>query len=72
MAQPKQLWRTTIVIWTDYDPSDLEIDDLAREAVSGDAYCNHQTTETITNQSLFPGTEFFDSPGDEQDEDTAA
>ena len=69
MAEPKKLWRTTAVFWTDFDPSDMEIDVLAREAVSGDAYCSDQNVETITNASLFPGTEFFDTP--EWDDDAA-
>lgn len=32
------LYKTTITLWTDYDPEGVGIDDLARDAVSGDAY----------------------------------
>jgi hypothetical protein len=40
-ATPFQpLHKSTIVIWTDYDPSDSEISALAREAENGDAYCS--------------------------------
>ena len=58
----KQLWKTTIIIWTDYDPSEFEIDDLAREAMSGDGYCSEQNTELVTDEAQFPQTEFFDDP----------
>lgn len=33
------LWKTTIVIVTDYDPRKTEMDALAREACVGDAIC---------------------------------
>lgn len=56
----RKLYRTTIVIWTEYDTSRMEIDAITREAMSGDAFCDHQACEAITNQSLFPDTEFFD------------
>lgn len=58
------LFKTTVVIWTDYDPSILELDELAREAVSGDAYCSHQETHLVDDPTTDPnwdGTEFFDS-----------
>ena len=58
--KPKKLYKTTITIWTDYDPDFLEIHELAHEAISGDAYCDSQNTEIVTNASLFPETEFFD------------
>lgn len=60
MAKPRKLYRTEIVIWTDFDPSNLELDDLAREAVSGGGYCSKQLTVPITNMEIFPDTEFFD------------
>lgn len=57
---PKQLYKTTIVIWTEYDPNNCEIDDLAREATSGDAFCSLQQTMLVTDPSEFPDTEFFE------------
>jgi len=67
----KQLWRTTAVIWTDFDPSALELDDLAREAMTGDGYCSEQNTELVTDKAQFPETEFFDCPGEDEDEGAA-
>lgn len=55
----RNLWRTTIEIWTDYDPSHMEISDLAQEATTGDAYCTHQIVERIADPDKFPETEFF-------------
>jgi len=39
-----RLYKTVITIFTDYDPANVEIEDLAREATSGDAYCSGQET----------------------------
>jgi Mn-dependent DtxR family transcriptional regulator len=58
----KKLYRTTIVIWTKYDASDVELEDLARKAVQGEGYCSQQTTEAITDPVQFPKTEFFGEP----------
>ena len=43
----KNLWKTTIVIWTDYDPRDFELDYLVRDAEVGDAYFSLQKQELI-------------------------
>ena len=56
---PNQLWKTTIVIWTDYDPSLREIDHLASEAMVGDAYCSEQKVEVVTDKDDMPDTSFF-------------
>lgn len=59
----KPLWKTTIVVWTEHDPFALDINDLAREATNGDAYCSAQLCETIEDPEADPdwdGTEFFD------------
>lgn len=60
----KPLYKTTIVIWSDYDPSleQVELADLARDAVNGDAYCSKQETIAVANRGADPdwdGTEFF-------------
>jgi hypothetical protein len=67
----KPLWKTTIVIWSDYNPftAGLDITDLAREADQGDSYCAH--SESVLVQAPFgdphpPGEEFFSDP-DETD-----
>lgn len=59
----KTLWKTTLVIWTDYDPSAMEIDALATEAIGGSAYCAIQASEQVEHPETDPqwdGTEFFD------------
>lgn len=55
----KKLWKTTITIWTDYDPTDVELEDLAREATCGDAYCSGQSAEAVIDAAQFPQTDFF-------------
>ena len=70
-----RLFKTTLVIWSDYDPSTVEIEDLARDATSGDAYCSRQVAEEIEDVKADPdwdGTEFFDGELDEDDEDEIA
>ena len=43
----KNLWKTTIVIWTDFNPATFEPSELAREAEIGNAYCSFQKEELI-------------------------
>ena len=52
------LWKTTITIWSDFDPVNLEIDDLAHEAMRGDAICTEQHCQRVIP---FDGTEVPDS-----------
>ena len=57
-----ELFKTTIVIWSDFNPRELELSTLAREAESGDAYCSSLKTVKITSPTTDPdwdGTEFF-------------
>ena len=35
----KKLYKTTIVIWADYDTSNQDLEMISREATSGDCYC---------------------------------
>lgn len=67
------LYKTTIVIWTEYDPTlrfnsdngSEPIADLAREAVDGDAYCSKADTVPVGDPKADPdwdGTEFFEPP----------
>lgn len=42
-----KLYRTTIEIWTSYDPSEMEIDTLATEAMDGDAICSIQDSVAV-------------------------
>lgn len=56
------LYKTTIVIWSEFDPAKSELDVLAREAVSGDAYCAKMQMELVEHPDAdddWDGTEFF-------------
>lgn len=59
MTRPEGLYKTTVVIWTEFEPSGLEIDDLAREAIVGEAFCSEQSVVYVQDESQFPDTEFF-------------
>lgn len=59
MQLPDALYKTTIVIWTDWEPDYTEIDELAHAAVYGDAFCSETETEYVTDKNQFPNTEFF-------------
>lgn len=63
--KPERLHKHTIVIWRSADSRELELEDLAREADRGDAFCSHHGLELVTDQSQFPDTEFFDLPDPE-------
>ena len=60
----KPLFKTTIVIWTEYDPSGLELTELASQAKSGDGYCSSMTSALVAKPERDPAwdrTGFFDS-----------
>lgn len=60
MLKPTKLYKTTIIIWSPYNPEDqVEIDDLARDAMRGESYCSSCSSEEITDPGMFPDTEFF-------------
>jgi hypothetical protein len=66
----KKLYKTTIVIWSEYDPEDSDIEILVCEATNGDCYCSAQKSELVKNPEKDPDwddNEFFD--GDEEDDD---
>lgn len=63
MARSKSLFKTVIVIWTAYNPKDVELSDLARDAEAGDGYCSSLKTVKVARPKDDPdwdGTEFFD------------
>ena len=70
------LYKTTIAIWTDYDPAGYEIDNLAREAMVGDAYCSLQECVKVDDPESDPhppNMEFFGDPSeDAKGEETEA
>ena len=64
MRGPEKLWKTRIIIWTDYDPENQDFESLAREAMRGDAYCSSSNTNEVNTGELpddpdWDGTEFF-------------
>lgn len=81
----KKLWKTTIVIWTEWEPttddtdeeSQYSIEDLAAAATDGDAYCSKQESVEVDDPASDPdwdGTEFFEAvelggSADEPEED---
>ena len=64
MAKNKRkLYKSVIVIWTDYDPSNLELVDLAREATDGGAICTQQVASRV-DAKLCPRLDFFKAEED--------
>jgi len=66
----KPLYKSTIVIWTQYDPSALEIElpDVAYQAENGDAYCSKMDYVLVAEpekDEAWDGTDFFDSQDDD-------
>jgi hypothetical protein len=58
----KDLYKTTIVIWSDEDPTYRSLIRLAEEATDGNAFCSEQKIEFVSepdNDPTFPDTEFF-------------
>jgi hypothetical protein len=45
-----KLWKTTIEIYTDFDPKDLELSTLAREAESGSGLCTKMEIEPVEGE----------------------
>ena len=61
----RPLWKTTLVLWTDYNPKGVSILELAGEATEGSAYCSTDTAELVEDPEADPdwdGTEFFSGP----------
>ena len=59
----KPLYKSTIIIWTEYDPNGLKLTELASQADSGDAYCSSMTSALVAKPEKDPAwdrTEFFD------------
>ena len=57
-----KLWKSTIVIWSKFNPCDIELRHLAGQAENGEAYCSKFGAEIIEVPQGDPdwdGTEFF-------------
>jgi hypothetical protein len=58
----KALYKTTIVIWSDRDVSDMDAEDLGRDSISGESYCSRMKTTVVDNPKNDP--DFADPNGD--------
>lgn len=61
---PSKLYKTTIVIWSEWDGSQAELRDLAFQAEEGDAYCSKMESVALTREQVmddpdWDGSEFF-------------
>lgn len=56
--KPRTLYKTTITIWSETDPSETELEDLANEATEGMALCSGMHTETLTGDALEKDEDF--------------
>jgi hypothetical protein len=67
----KPLYRTTIVIWSEFDPTQVELEDLAREATSAKAHCSAQESVLVPEpdrEPAFACGDFFDPSCDEEED----
>jgi len=68
MESPRKLWKTTIVIWSSYDPQRIPVSRLAQEGEAGDAYIAKAHSELIDgpyDQIDAPPEDFFECAGGE-------
>lgn len=56
----KKIWRRTVFFYTDFDPEDFDVEDLAREVMAGNGYyvysdmeVDDPTEEENLNESEF-------------------
>jgi hypothetical protein len=59
---PPALHKTTIVIWSPFPGDRVELEQFAREASTGEAYCSRYRSEAIRDPAGDPhwdGTDFF-------------
>jgi hypothetical protein len=73
----KALFKSTIIIWTEYDPSALEVEltDLASPAEDGDAHCSTMDCVLVPEPEkdlAWDGTDFFDIWDNEEEGDVPA
>lgn len=70
---PKNLYKTTLTIWTDYNPETCNLEDLGREADGGAALCSRCEMVLVPKpleDKDFPNTDFFlDKSSDESDKE---
>ncbi|MBS1861879.1 MAG: hypothetical protein JSS68_09220 [Actinobacteria bacterium] len=60
------LFKTTIVIWSEYPGEEVELEHLARDATGGEAYCPGYRSEPVRipgGDADWDGTDFFAKGG---------
>lgn len=65
MAGLRKLWKTEIVIWSEFDPTKVPVARLAREGESGSAYIGKAHSELISDpygMDDSPPEDFFNDP----------
>lgn len=67
----RRFWKRTIVIYTDFDPEDTDIEDLSREAMTGNGHFVYQDEEVDdpSKESDLTESEFFHQCLDEEGSD---
>lgn len=55
----RTMWRTTVVVWSDFDPRDLEVSALVRDGESGESFISESHSELVRDRTQWPETEFF-------------
>jgi hypothetical protein len=58
----KPLYKTKLIIWSEFDPTEMETEDLVKEAANGEAYCSCQSytkVEKPEEDGDWDFTEFF-------------
>lgn len=67
------LFKTTIVVWSDFSPEDYDAEDICREAIRGDAHLSTMRSEFIDDPESDPDWDdnsFFED--DEEDDNGEA
>jgi len=67
-----KLYKTTVLVWTEYDPFGVPPHRLVYDATFGDGYLSGKSTKLVENpleDPEFEGMEFFGM--DEEDEEEA-
>jgi len=63
------LYKTTIVIWSEADPSSMELSHLAQDAESGGSFCSRMSIESVDDPYADehpPSPEFFYNSDEEE------
>ena len=55
----KVFYKTTIVIYSEEDPGDMELEEIGREATEGGSICESQRTITVGSDDVPAGARDF-------------